>query len=796
MRYDRCPNCMQALTEETDKCPYCEFEIANYKERPTCLRPFTVLQNKYMIGRVIGVGGFGITYIGWDMNLQTYIAIKEYFPESFVTRNTLGENGSVTVVPKEANKFDYEKGLTRYVEEAQNLSKFYNLPGVVSVKDFFYENGTAYIVMEYINGINLKEYLNNAGGKLPEATVLSLMKPVFESLFTVHNGGLVHRDISPDNIMVTNDGKIKVIDFGAARENNGTADKTFTVILKHGYAPPEQYYAKGHQGPWTDIYSLCAAMYKMLTGEVPPNSIERMENDEYVAPSQHGVAVSPRTEFVLQRGLAVRTSERYQNIGQLINDLYGSEPITPIKKAPTPAAGSAADSISQQSMYLSEPEPEKKKSNKGMIIGIVCGVLAVVAIIAIILLVKGKDKDPNTTEKSTEVTTASPTDGTTETVGPNVPDVPDVPAAAWQCPTEVSDRWQDYTFAVNGEVYALPMPYKIVMDRGWIADSIPQSIPAGDTAYFTITLNGLEAYAIVVNYSLSATSIENCYLIGFSIDSETMNVPAGTVYEIAAGVKLGESNVQQTKAALGAPDNFYEGDPEEYPEGYVSLDYVGDNWEDGIDMEFHGDVLTSISIGNTAVPEGFELDPTGIETLPPSINSTYVAPEGPSADRFDSIITVGEKHYKLPVPVSEFTADGWTLDSATEDYIAGNSATDTCLQKDGSKINVTLVNFTDNAILPINAFVKEIEVEAGYCDIDVIFPGGLRVGDPGSKFAEVYSDMGDNYERDDGWTSFISYRVYNYGDGGFSYTETVNAYSDVDTDVITTLRYTDYEKYY
>lgn len=795
MKYDRCPNCMQALTEDVASCPYCEFEIANYKERPTCLRPFTVLQNKYMIGRVIGVGGFGITYIGWDMNLQTYIAIKEYYPESFVTRNTQTENASNQVVAKEANKEDYEKGLKRYVEEAQNLSRFYTLPGIVSVKDFFYENGTAYIVMEYINGINLKEYLNNAGGKLPEATVLSLMKPVFESLFIVHNGGLVHRDISPDNIMVTTEGKIKVIDFGAARENNGSADKTFTVILKHGYAPPEQYYAKGNQGPWTDIYSLCAAMYKMLTGEVPPNSIERMENDEYVAPSAHGVTVSPRTEYVLQRGLAVKTSDRYQNIGQLISDLYGSEPITPVPNQPTPVASLATNNVTQQSMYLSEPV--EKKSKKGLVIGIICGVVAVAILAVVLILVNGKkDKDKDTTETTettTEASTATSTDATTENPGPDVPVVPEV---IWQWPTELSDRWQDYTFAVNDTVYALPMPYKEFMSKGWVSDSIPQSIPAGGMDYFTVSLNGLEAYVAICNYSVSAASIEECYLIGFSIDSSINNVPAGTIYEIAGGVRLGESDVQQVKSALGAPDSFYEGDAESYPDGYVSLDYAGDTWEDGMDLVLEGGVLTSISIANTAVPEGFELDPAQLETAPPEINSKYVAPTSGSTDRFDSIITVGEKHYKLPAPVTEFTEDGWTLDSATDDYIAGNSSIETCLQKNGSKIEVTIVNFTDNAILPVNGFVREIKVEAGYCDIEVIFPGDLRLSDPGSKFADVYSDMGDDYSRDDSWTAYIFYDVYYAGDSQFGYTVYAEALSDMETDIINQISYEDMTQYY
>ena len=148
---------MQALGQGEDVCPYCGFDVSGYEEKPNCLRPFTVLQGKYMIGRVIGMGGFGITYIGWDLNLQTYIAIKEYYPESFAQRDAM----TTTIVSTlDSKKEIYDKGLKRYVEEARNLSKFYQLQGIVSVKDFFYENGTGYIVMEYINGVDLKHYLS------------------------------------------------------------------------------------------------------------------------------------------------------------------------------------------------------------------------------------------------------------------------------------------------------------------------------------------------------------------------------------------------------------------------------------------------------------------------------------------------------------------------------------------------------------------------------------------------------------------------------------------------------------
>ncbi len=318
MRYQYCPNCLQAMEDNMNICSGCGFDVHSYEEKEHLIKPCSKLRDRYVIGKVIGEGGFGVTYKGWDTILQTYVAIKEYFPQ-FLSHRTAG---STEIVPTTAQAETYQKGLKRYLEEAQNLSKFYQLSGIVSVKDFFYENGTGYIVMEYIDGVNLKQYLEQNGGRIPEVKVRSLMKPVLESLVEIHNTGLVHRDISPDNVMVDKKGRIKLIDFGSVRDQSTVDEKTYTVTLKHGFAPPEQYYAKGKQGPWTDIYSICATMYRMLTGKNPPNSIERLTNDEYVSPAYLGVNISPKLDYVLRKGLSLKYEDRYQNIQQLIDDMY------------------------------------------------------------------------------------------------------------------------------------------------------------------------------------------------------------------------------------------------------------------------------------------------------------------------------------------------------------------------------------------------------------------------------------------------------------------------------------------
>ncbi len=767
-RYDRCPNCMQAIQENEDTCSYCGFDIIGYEERTNCLKPFTVLENKYMLGRVIGVGGFGITYIGWDLNLQTYIAIKEYFPDSIASRDAAR---SEEVIPNEGSREIYDKGLKRYVEEAQNISKFYQLQGIVSVKDFFYANGTAYIVMEYINGINLKEYLKNCGGRLDEATVLALMKPVFESLYQIHNSGLVHRDISPDNIMVDNEGKIKLIDFGSARGQSAESDKTYTVILKHGYAPSEQYYAKGNQGPWTDIYSLCATMYKMLTGTIPPNSVERMEQDMYQTPSSMGIPVSERTERVLAKGLAVKINDRYQDIGQLLTDLYGEAPVMqtgssiPIASASAQANGV---SLSSQSMHISRAVETNNKAKDNKKAGyIIIGSLAAIVIVAVLVVLLGGKGDkkktttaePQPTASSGDSVTDEPTDDTEE---PTTEASTENGGYVYESPKELSNNWRDYQFKLSGTMYQLPVPYSVWMEAGWKTDSMPTTLAAGEDTYILYYMDDVKLYAMVANLGLSEADIKDCFIIGISVDMDEGGENAEL--ELPAGIKLGKSTEADIKSSYGAPE--YRDEDEEDKE--VRLNYAGDSWDDGMDLVLGADgTLKSVRMIDIAVPEGLQTEPSQISTDAPGINDLYKAPSGPSTDRFDAIITLDGANYQLPVPASVLAADGWILDTATDDYILGDSTITTYMEKNGSRIEVKLHNYTQDAILPINAYVIRLGVEAGYIDVDVVFPGGLKLGADASEFKNLYGDLGDDYSINEYTTSAFEYAYYYYSEQSY-----------------------------
>ena len=290
------------------------------EENLHCLRKETRLIGRYTIEGVLGQGGFGITYLGIDELHEKKVAIKEFFPQGIVTRNIEYEDTvTVTFVGEKAN---YEKGKERFLKEARTMAKFSKDEGIVKALDFFEINNTAYIVMEYLEGITLKRYLRENQRIAPE-DLIELLVPLIESLDEIHSQGMIHRDISPDNIMVLPDGRIKLMDFGAARDYTEFGEKSLSIVLKPGYAPPEQYQTHGVQGPWTDIYALCATMYKCITGENPPDAIERVMDDSLKKISEFGIVIPPQEEAAIIKGMSVSAKDRYQDIKDFCEDLYG-----------------------------------------------------------------------------------------------------------------------------------------------------------------------------------------------------------------------------------------------------------------------------------------------------------------------------------------------------------------------------------------------------------------------------------------------------------------------------------------
>ena len=326
-----CFYCMEYRESGSSKCPYCGKEAVSAELPPHYLRPGLELNNKYIVGRTLGEGGFGITYIGRDKNLDIRVAIKEYYPTGFVSRNSSASSTIMANVGNAAQVF--EKGRKRFISEARIMAKFASEPGIVGVRDFFEANNTAYIIMNYLDGITLKEHLEQ-NGAIGIDQILGLLKPVIKSLERIHRRELIHRDISPDNLMLV-DGELKLLDFGAARDFSNIGNKSLSVMLKPGYTPEEQYRSKGMQGPWTDIYALCATIYKCITGITPDDSLNRAFGDDIKPPSSLGVTISGEQEKALMQGMAILQKNRIQSVHELRDRLYGKAPIT-VETSPVP----------------------------------------------------------------------------------------------------------------------------------------------------------------------------------------------------------------------------------------------------------------------------------------------------------------------------------------------------------------------------------------------------------------------------------------------------------------------------
>ncbi len=307
-----------AFIEAGCQCAACGRDATSYVPLPFHLHPFTPLHGgRYLVGRVLGSGGFGITYIGRDLTLGVRVAIKEFFPAGQATRTTSAS--SEVACYSGTSSEDFERGRERFLKEAQRLAQLEKLPVVVGARDFFEENNTAYLVMEHVQGTTLAELADLRGGRMAPDELFPLVRPLFPALSELHESGLIHRDISPENIMLEG-GRIRLIDFGCARESVG-GDATMTSMLKVGYAPIEQYSREG-QGTWTDVYALCATLYRCLTGVTPPASVDRIIGDDLRPPRELGVSLSGRQERALMHGLSVRPRRRTRTIARLEEGLY------------------------------------------------------------------------------------------------------------------------------------------------------------------------------------------------------------------------------------------------------------------------------------------------------------------------------------------------------------------------------------------------------------------------------------------------------------------------------------------
>ena len=358
-----CYKCMTRLESGQTVCPSCGHDNTRHQNTENALPEGTILAGKYLVGCVLGQGGFGITYLGFDTALNIKVAIKEYFPAGISTRSPYSIR--VTAISAQVQEESFRKGCDEFQEEARRLAAI-DSPYIVKVRDYFRENGTAYIIMNYLEGKSLTKEVAECGGKIPWQRVVELFKPLILEMDKLHEDHLIHRDIKPDNIKVIKDKKgtehLVLLDFGAARSFvSAEATGTYSAMVTQGYAPVEQYSRKAHQGPYTDIYALCATMYAAITGTRPPQSNDRMMGlAELSSFSELGIDVPEPIERAIFHGLEVRSEDRPQSMKELYDELEGKK--TAVRGDGTVPVEKPVAEPKTEEKPAAKPEPKKKVS--------------------------------------------------------------------------------------------------------------------------------------------------------------------------------------------------------------------------------------------------------------------------------------------------------------------------------------------------------------------------------------------------------------------------------------------------
>lgn len=554
-----CLGCMSNKAEAR-VCPYCGYPEGEPAAAPHYLPPGSMLAGKYLVGRGLGHGGFGVTYIAYDVVLNIKMAIKEYLPQDCAGRNP----GQTKVVPftGEGEK-RFKQGLESFLQEARTLAVFDGQPGIVGVRDFFTENGTAYLVMNYLEGITLKDVLVKSGGApMPYDKLIKIMLPVMHALEKVHAAGLLHRDVSPDNIFLTTQGQVVLIDFGAARQSM-SQNRSMSVILKPGYAPEEQYKSRGNQGPWTDVYALGACMYRALTGRIPQESLERLTNDRLAPPSRYGISLPQSAEAALMRAMAVRPEQRFGSVAEFRRALTGAAGTRAPSQGPRPAQpqrtqtnkgkdGTTMDSKNRNGQQGYPLKAKKKKGMKGgIIIAIVLVALLVGATIFVVNMVQSAMNDggdlPSFENSAAPSLAAGEGDTPPASLAPVTSDAPaDTPVTA---PTPTLDP--DYTGPAEQHPGAVPtLP-------------IAQYVP---TAYQYIEQEGGEISESWLT-GLRSTSVPDALAVRFIYFKDEDMVGGGDVFyykldesgNLIYGAGLNENNYKVLIPAVCAVGTEFEG---------------------------------------------------------------------------------------------------------------------------------------------------------------------------------------------------------------------------------------------
>lgn len=394
-----CPQCMKEMRgERRGFCTNCGFDFRKMLNEVHQLQPFTMLQGRYIIGKVIQQGGSGIIYVGLDSMQNKKVVIQEFYPNGFVARE---ENGTAMVMPlTEKLQINFEAWRDRFLEQAGKLAGLGTCKGMTRVVDAFAENHTAYLVMEYEEGVTLEEYIRQAGGKLMPMQAVQMIEQILPALVRIHEAGLIHADINPDHILIDQNGTVSLRGLGAAGSVIANGSQSLTSLLEPGYAAQEQYRTGGDQGPWTDVYAVSAVLYRCVTGNLPIESSVRLSRDDLTMPRALGIPISENLEAVLKMGLAVLAEKRFKNMkafqAALANEakqpaarhtgantnnqpIRQQPPIQPVQQPNIPAGQPRMQPVPQPNAQAGRPQMgetvPKKKSNLPIYIFIIVAIM-------------------------------------------------------------------------------------------------------------------------------------------------------------------------------------------------------------------------------------------------------------------------------------------------------------------------------------------------------------------------------------------------------------------------------------
>ncbi len=317
-REQLCMGCMNEL-DQNGQCQYCSY-TDNIPHLQAYLEPKTVLDNRYIIGKMLSYNGEGASYICYDMVGKCKCVCREYMPDTLCERDSSTQE---LIVNKDCLA-KYKTFMSEFADVNRTLSKMRNLHHIATARDMFNANNTTYVVLEYVEGVSLKKFLQSNSGFLTWEQVKKLFVPLFTTLSIIHNAGIIHRGISPENIIVTTDGELKLTGFcisSIRTSNTGLLPEFYS-----GYTAPEQYSSLEWQGTWTDVYAMAAVLYRILTGTMPLDAQTRTKNDTLVEPARINPRISPHISKVIARAMAVKGEERIQTVTELVSALFEQRP--------------------------------------------------------------------------------------------------------------------------------------------------------------------------------------------------------------------------------------------------------------------------------------------------------------------------------------------------------------------------------------------------------------------------------------------------------------------------------------